>query len=231
MPEITITAEAGRPVGSRSSSRLRAEGKIPGVVYGHGTEPLPVAVDARALRAALSTAAGLNALLELKIGSDSHLTMAKDIQRDPVRHTVAHVDFLVVSRTEVVTAEVPVAIVGEARAVTSADGVVEQQMYSLLVRATPGRIPNSLEVDVSGLEVGSTIRVGDIPLPDGVTTDVDPEQAVVIGHTPQLAAEPEAAEGAEAGEAAEEAAEESEATAEAGGADGEGAGAEEQAEA
>ena len=186
MPEITLTAEAGRPVGSSAAGRLRAAGKIPGVLYGHGTDPVPVAVEGRALRAALTTDAGLNALLELQIDGDNHLAMARDIQRHPVRHTVTHVDFVIVRRDEVMTVDVPITLVGEAEEVHRAEGVVDQQAFTLTVQATPGRIPNSIEIDISGLAVGDVIKVGDLRLPESVTTETDPEQALVVGKPPQV---------------------------------------------
>ena len=110
MAEITLVAEPGRTTGSSESRRLRAAGRIPAVVYGHGMEGLSVSVDGRELRHALSGDAGTNQLLELKIGSDSHLAMARVLQRHPVRHTVMHVDFQVVSRDEVISAEVPLVL-------------------------------------------------------------------------------------------------------------------------
>lgn len=199
MPDITLTAETGRRPGSSDARRLRSSGKIPGVVYGHGQDPLPVAVDARELRSVLTTEAGLNALLNLRVDGTSHLTLAREIQRHPVRNTVVHVDFLVVSRDEVISAEVPIALTGEAVEVERGDGLVEQQLFSLTVHATPGRIPNAVEVDVSGLELGGTIRVGDLTLPDGVTTDVDPEAAVVLAALPQAADTGDEATAAEPG--------------------------------
>jgi large subunit ribosomal protein L25 len=218
MPDITLVAETGRPIGSRSSGRLRATGKIPGVVYGHGSEPLPVAVDARALRAVLNTEAGLNALITLDLAGRTQLAMAKDIQRHPVRHNVTHVDFLIVSRDEVVTIDVPVHLVGEATELLRADGVVDQQLFNLTAHAKPGNIPNAIEVDISGLTVGDAIRVDDLELPPGVTTDVDGETAIVIGQPPQVSAEdlvPEAAAAEAAVEAAEDAGAAPEAAAEA----------------
>ncbi|HZU71440.1 MAG TPA: 50S ribosomal protein L25 [Acidimicrobiales bacterium] len=194
MPEITIAADARPAAGTRASGRLRAAGKVPGVIYGHGTHPISVAVDGRELRGALSTDAGLNALLALKIDGTTHLTMAREIQRHPVRGTVLHVDFQIVRRDEVMSADVPLALVGEAEAVHRADGVVDQQMHSLTIRAVPDRIPHSIEIDISGLEVGTTIRVADLSLPSGVSTEVDPEQAVVVGQPPQAGAEAAAIE-------------------------------------
>ena len=215
MPEIRIAAEKGRPTGSSAARRLRQEGKIPGVVYGHGTDPMPVAVDGRVLRGALTTDAGFNALLELEFDGDSHLTLAREIQRHPVRHTVTHVDFVIVRRDEIISADVNITLVGEAAEVHKEDGVVAHELFSLTVQSTPARIPNSIEVDISDLKVGDTIRVGDLKLPEGVTTEVDPEAPVVVGQPPQVSeadlvteAEAEAeAEAAEAAEGAEGAAE------------------------
>lgn len=202
MPEVKIVAETGRKTGSRASARLRHEGRVPGVIYGHGIEPISVAVDARELRHALSTDAGLNALLSLEVGGTSHLTMARVLQRHPVRHTLVHVDFQIVRRDEVMSVDVPLHLVGEAEAVSRDDGVVDQQLHTLTVKATPDRIPHTVEVDISGLEVGSTIRVGDIHLPAGVSTEVDLEAPVVVGQPPRAAAEAEVVE-AEAAEGAE----------------------------
>jgi len=199
MADIVLAAETGRRPGSGAARRLRAAGKVPAVVYGHGRPPLPVAVDARELRAALTTNAGRNALLDLRVDGDSHLTLAREIQRHPLRHTVVHVDFLVVGRDEVVAAEVPLTMVGDAEAVRRGDGLVDQQLFMLAVRATPAAIPAAVEVDVSALEIGAALRVGDLALPPGVSTEVDPETAVVVGVAPRVA---EAAEAAEAGDAA-----------------------------
>lgn len=185
------------------------------MIYGHGTDPVSVAVDGRALRSALTTDAGLNALLDLQVDGTSHLTVARDIQRDPVRGTVIHVDFQIVRRDEVIAAEVPVNLVGEPIALHRADGVVDHQLFTLTVHATPGRIPNDLEIDISELLVGDTIRVGDLALPEGVSTDVDPEAAVVVGQPPQVSDEDLVTE-AEADAAATLEAEEADADAQAG---------------
>ncbi len=185
------------------------------MIYGHGAEPTPVAVEGRALRSALTTDAGLNALLDLQVDGASHLTVARDIQRDPVRGTVIHVDFQIVRRDEVIAAEVPVNLVGEAEELHRADGVVDHQLFTLTVNATPGRIPNDIEIDISGLAVGDTIRVGDIALPEGVTTEVDSEAPVVVGQPPQVSEEDLVTE-ADAEAAATLEAEEAEADAQAG---------------
>ena len=199
--EVTLAAETGRTLGSSSSRRLRKAGRIPAVVYGHGMEPLPVSVNGRDLRAALSTDAGLNALITLTVGGDSHLAVAKQLQRSAVRGVVEHVDFQIVRRDEIIAAEVPIHLVGTADQVIKADGVVGQELNALTVHATPGAIPASIEVDVTDLEPGGTIRVSDLSLPSGVTTDVDPESPVVSATISALEIpEPVAAEEGEGAE-------------------------------
>lgn len=207
MAEVTLTAETGRVLGSRPSGRLRAEGKIPGVLYGHGAEPISLAVDRRALRTALRTDAGANALIDLDVDGTVHLAMVKELQRHPVRNEVVHVDFLAVNRDEVVTVEVPIVLEGEAEEVTRASGTVDQQLFTLPVSAKPADIPNAITVDVSSLTIGGTIRVEELQLPAGVTAAVDADEAVVVGQLTRAALEAERPEaegegGAEAGEGA-----------------------------
>ena len=215
MAESTLVAESGRTTGSSASRRLRAGGRIPAVVYGHGLEARSVSVDARELRHALSGQSGLNQLLSLKIGSDTHLAVARSLQRHPVRHTVVHVDFQVVRRDEIISADVPIIVVGEAKAVEQEKGIVEQQLTSLAIHATPDKIPGNIEVDISALTVGDGIRVGDLTLPSGVTTDVPPDDVVVLATVSRAAVELEEAEAAEAAEAEAAAGAEGEAPAEA----------------
>jgi large subunit ribosomal protein L25 len=204
MPEITLHAEVGRAVGSRPARRLRREGWVPGVVYGHGTDPVPVAVVGRDLRTALSGDAGANTLLSLEAGDRTFLTLAREMQRHPVRGTVTHVDFQIVRRDEIIAADVPVNLVGEALEVHHGDGLVDQQLFALPVRAKPADIPASLELDISSLAIGGALRVADLDLPPGVTTDLEDDVAIVTVQPPRVQAaaegEGEAAEGAEGAE-------------------------------
>jgi large subunit ribosomal protein L25 len=212
--EITLTAEPGRKTGSGPSKRLRVEGKIPGVVYGHGNDPMSVAVVRRDLRAALTTEAGMNALINLDVGGDVHLTIVRDVQRNPVRNEVTHVDFIIINRDEIITVEVPIVFTGEAKAVMDENGNVDQQSFTLTVNAKPGSIPNELTLDISEMTIGDTLRVSDIALPEGATTDADPDEAIAVAMITRSTLEVEAEE-AEAEAAAE-------AIAEGGAAEGEG---------
>jgi large subunit ribosomal protein L25 len=204
MDEVSLVADVGRVKGSAEARRLRTTGKVPGVLYGHGIDPLPLAVGSRELRAALTSDSGLNALISLDVGGTRHLAMARQLQRHPVRRTVDHVDFVVVRRDEVVSAEVNIHLIGEALEVDRADGLVEQQLFTLVVHATPGNIPNVIEVDISDLSIGEAIRVGDLKLPEGVTTEVDPEDTVVAGQASRTATEVEEGTAEAAAAAAEE---------------------------
>lgn len=211
MSEVTLTVKPGREPGSRASGRLRAFGQVPAVVYGHGIQPLAVSVDWRALRSALTTDAGANALINLEVGADTHLAVVRDMQRHPIRHDVLHVDFQVVSRDEVISMDVPLVLHGENETIQKTDGAtIEQQMHTLAIKSKPGNIPNEIPVDISGLEVGTTIRVSDLTLPAGVESEADPDDTVVSVlvvqvELPEAGEEAEAVEGEEAGAAQGEA--------------------------
>jgi large subunit ribosomal protein L25 len=188
MPEITLQAEVGRPLGSRPARRLRHDGKIPGVVYGHGSDPVPVTVVGRELRVALSGESGSNTLLSLQAGDRTFLTLAREMQRHPVRGTVTHVDFQIVRRDEIIAADVPITLVGEALEVHHGDGLVDQQLFALPVRAKPADIPTVIEVDVTDLAIGAALRVADLQLPVGVTTELEEDVAIVTGQPPRVQA-------------------------------------------
>jgi large subunit ribosomal protein L25 len=195
MPDITLVAETGRPTGSRPTGRLRRTGKVPGVLYGHGMAPVTLAVDRRELRHALTGDAGVNAVVQLKVDGATHATVVKDLQRHPVRHTVTHVDFIVVRMDEVISVDVPVILEGEPKRVLSEGGVIEHSLPTLSVVTTPRDIPPHLTVDISGLEIGDVIRVGDLTLPRGVTTEVDPDAPVVVAAGAAIEPVEEVAEG------------------------------------
>jgi large subunit ribosomal protein L25 len=202
--DIILVAETGRPTGSPASRRLRATGKIPAVLYGRGAEPAPISVEWRDLRGALTTDKGLNALLTLKIGSQRTKAIVKEMQRHPVRRDVLHIDFLAVDVDKPITTDVPLLLEGEPEKVIRDDGVVEQILNMLIVTAKPDAIPGHIAVDVSDLEIGQHITVGDLQLPEDVTTEADPEETIVIAKLTSLAlAEEEEEEGEEGEEEAE----------------------------
>jgi large subunit ribosomal protein L25 len=175
------------------------------VVYGLSQDPVSIDVAWVDLREALTTDAGVNAVIHLEIGGEKQMSIVKDIQRHPVRRDVTHIDFLRIDPNQDVTVDVPLVMIGEAKEVTDADGMVDQNLFSLSVNAAPDSIPNELEVDISSLTIGDSLRVADIVLPAGVTTDVDPDETVAVGMITRSTLEAMAAEEAAEAEAAAEA--------------------------
>jgi large subunit ribosomal protein L25 len=202
-----VVADARESFGKGAARKLRAVGKIPAVVYGHGTEPRHVALPAHQVGLLIRKA---NAVLDLQIDGKSQLALVKDVQKDPVRQIIEHLDLIVIRVGEKVQVEVPVHLHGESYPGTIAD--LDAKTLSLETEAT--HIPENIVVDIEGLEDGSQIHAKDVVLPKGSTLLSDPETLVVLVHEPQKvdlgeeAAEAAAeAEEAEAPEAAEEAAE------------------------
>ncbi|MEG3586238.1 MAG: 50S ribosomal protein L25 [Actinomycetota bacterium] len=206
MADLVLDTEEKSELGSRSSRRLRRAGRVPGVLYGLGEDPQIFSVDYGELRGALTTDAGLNALIQINVGGASQLSILKTLQRHPVKDEVIHVDFVRVDPDQELAVEVRLILEGDAKKVTDENGMVDQTMFSLSVLSLPQAIPNELSVDVSDLEINDSVRVEDIELPEGVRTEVDPEETVAVGTVTRSTMESMAAE-----EAAEAAAEEFEA--------------------
>ncbi|RPF26095.1 50S ribosomal protein L25/general stress protein Ctc [Georgenia muralis] len=205
--QIKLSATIRSEFGKGAARRARRSGLIPAVLYGHGTDPQHLALPSH--ETFLAVKGHANALINLDIEGGEQLALAKDIQRDPVRRTIEHIDFVVVRKGERVTVEIPVHVEGE-----SAPGTihqVEQQTLTVTVPATS--IPEQIVISVEGLEDGAQVRIADIPRPEGATIDADPETIVVLISTPRAEEEEtEAAEGetaaapaASAGEGSEEA--------------------------
>ena len=199
MTETILNAESGRETGSAAARRLRREDRIPAVVYGMGMEPLSVSVARPELRVAVSGAAGMNTILDLTVDGTVYPTLIKDVQRHPVRQNITHVDFIQVDLNAEITVTVPVRLEGEAKEVASGNGLVDLAMTEVEVVTTPRSIPDELVVDVSAMTMETTITLGDIELPAGVTATGDAELPVVTVltmRTPVLDAEEAAREAA-----------------------------------
>ena len=185
--DINLVAEVGRSTGTSASRRLRATGKVPAVLYGRGAEPQAITVDWRELRVALTTEKGLNALINLTVDGSTTPAIVKEMQRHPVRRDVLHIDFLAVDVDKPIATDVPIVMEGEATLVYREQGVVDQVMNAIIVHAKPDRIPGHLSIDISELEIGHTLTVADLVLPEGVTIDADPDETVVTAQLTSLA--------------------------------------------
>ncbi|MBB5472008.1 large subunit ribosomal protein L25 [Cellulomonas hominis] len=194
--EVKLAATARTEFGKGAARRLRRAHQIPAVLYGHGTEPVHVALPGHETMLAVKQA---NALFEIELEGKATLAIAKDVQRDPVKNVIEHVDLLIVRRGEKVSVEVPVTVVGE-----SAPGtihIVETQALALEAEAT--HLPEHVEVSIEGLEAGTALTAGELTLPKGAALVTDAETIVVTVTVPTVSAEDRAADEAEAEAAAE----------------------------
>jgi large subunit ribosomal protein L25 len=199
--ERKLKATKRETAGKGGARKMRAAGQIPGIVYGHGMDPVPVSVDARELYHILHTDAGSNVLIDLAVGSDRHLTLAREVQRDHVRGRFLHVDFLEVRRDEKITVDVPVELTGESHGVKEG-GVVEHHLWEIRVQCLPGDVPEKIEGEITKLGIGDSLRAGELSLPPGIEMLTDPEETVVsVVPPPILHVEEEVAEAVEGEEA------------------------------
>jgi len=210
VPEVHIAATSRTEFGKGAARRERRAGRVPAVLYGHGTPTRHVSLPGHDVLLALRTP---NVLIRLDgLSSGSELALPKAVQRDPIKGTVEHVDLILVRSGEKVTVDIPVTVVGE----VAPDGLLDQQLVQISVEADATSIPPGIEVDVEGMQIGASVHAGDLDMPRGVTLAVEPEVLVLhviaaptaaqieadLGVTPEAeAAEVPEAVGAAAGEA------------------------------
>jgi large subunit ribosomal protein L25 len=203
-PDTKVQAELRENFGKGFARRLRAAGKIPAVIYGHGADPVHVALPGHQTALLIRRA---NVVLELDVAGAQHLVLVKDVQKDPVHQIIEHIDLLVVRKGEKVQVDVPISVQGEPFAGT----ITNLEASTVLLEVEATNIPQNVEVDVEGLEDGTHITAADLKLPAGAALAVDPETLVIAISVPAstLAAEDEiaAADAEVAAEQAEEAAE------------------------
>ena len=207
MPEVRIAAEPRSEFGKGAARQVRREGRVPAVLYGHGTDPRHLSLPGHDVLLALRTP---NVLILLDgLPGGSQLALPKAVQRDPIKGSIDHVDLILVRRGEKVTVEIPVQVSGE----VVPDGMLDQQLIQIAVEAEATNIPSGVEVDVEGMAIGAAVHAGDLQLPAGATLAVDPE--ILILHViaaptaeqieAELGIEPAEEEGAEGAPPAPEA--------------------------
>ena len=213
-----LSAEPRTETGKGAARKLRAAGRIPAVLYGKSQEPQALTVDPEVLDAVLhASGAGLNTLIELEVSGSTETVLVKELQREPVRGEWLHADFYHVDMAQKVTVSVPIHLVGKAAGV-DLGGILDHPIRDLEIQCLPGAIPEFVEVDVTALELGQSIHVGDMTLPAGVEVQTDESLAVasVVAPKEEVEEEPVVEEGEEGAAEGEEGAE---ASAEAGGGD------------
>jgi large subunit ribosomal protein L25 len=201
--QAKLKAERRDDAGKGVARKLRAKGRVPAVVYGHGTDPIPVSVDARELFHVLHTDAGANVMIDVQVDGESLLAMPRQVQRDLLRDRFLHVDLLRIKRDERITVEVPVHLVGESHGVKEG-GVVEHHLWNLQIECFPQDVPNAVEADITPLGINESLKVSDVPIPPECTV-VTPEDEVVVSVVPPQVLRVEEEEAIEGEEALEEA--------------------------
>jgi len=194
VPEVRIAAETRDEFGKGAARQFRREGRVPAVLYGHGTETRHLSLPSHDLMMALKTPNVLLRLEGLKHGSE--IALPKAVQRNPIKGIIEHVDLILVRRGEKVTVEVPIRVTGN----IAPDGLLEQQLVQISVEAEATNIPQGIDIDVEGMEIGSMVHAGDLVLPRGVSLQADPE-VLVLHVAAQSAAEVAEAEAPEVPEA------------------------------
>lgn len=173
MPEVRIAAELRTEFGKGAARRVRREDRVPAVIYGHGTDTRHVTLPGHDLMMALKTA---NALIRVDgLPGGNQLVLPKAVQRHPIKGLIEHVDLIMVRRGEKVTVDVPVQVTGE----IAPGGLLDQQLIQISLEAEATNIPQGIEVDVEGMEIGSSVHASDLTLPTGVTLAVEPEILVL----------------------------------------------------
>ena len=178
MEPLTLTTESRPETGKGAARRLRARGLVPGVFYGPGAEPIGLAATPKALAQALSTPNRRNALLKLQVGGQEHLAMVKELQVHPLTRAILHFDLYKVELDRPVVVPVPFTTEGRAKGVV-AGGEITVVFRDLPVRATPDNVPALIRVEVTNMELGDTLRVKDLTLPEGVQVMLEPERNLV----------------------------------------------------
>ncbi len=215
MAVSTLEVQRRERVGKTAARKVRREGLIPAVLYGKSIEAVPLAVDPHRLKEAIDTESKENTLLELHIkggdGDATQLALIKDVQYDHLTGKPLHIDFIQVDMKEKLVVTVPIVPVGKAKGIING-GILEEVTREIEVECLPGAIPNAIEVDITDLDIGDSIHVGDLELPEGVVSLEEPDRTVLLIGAPAVAAE--GAEVVEEVEAVEETAEEKAATTE-----------------
>jgi len=190
--ETNLIATVRENSGSAQSRRSRGEGNIPAVVYGLGMEPVSVEINAREFTNALKTEAGSNVIFNLEIGKEKYTALAREIQKHVYRNEFLHVDFIQVDLSQTVDADVQVNFTGIPMGVKEEGGVIQTVNSTITITALPTNIPTSLDLDISGLNVGDNLAAADVDLPEGVELANDEDNSILITITiPRAAVEEE----------------------------------------
>jgi len=193
MATAQLSASARDSGGKGIARKLRSEGRVPAVVYGHGREPQPLSINTRELERLLDHIAAESTVIDLDIDGKGARTLIREIQRHPFKRQILHVDFQELVAGEKISVSVPIVLIGVPDGVRMDGGILDQTMRELEIEVDPSNIPNHVEIDVTKLVIGSSLHVSDIPLPEGVEVLEDMDASVCVVSAPRAAIEETAA--------------------------------------
>jgi len=185
MATVTLNATPRAEKGKGVARKLRAAGKVPGVIYGHGREPQPLTVNAREFDRLAERVRITSTVIELAMDGKTARTLIRELQRDPLKRSVLHIDFQELVAGEKVVVSVPLRFTGTADGVKNSGGILEEVIHQIHVRVDPSNIPDHVDVDVTPLTIGHSLHVSDLILPAGVEVEDDPEQTVAVVSAPK----------------------------------------------
>jgi len=189
MASANLAAKARDNSGKGVSRKLRGEGRVPAVVYGHGRDPLSLSINTRELERLLDHIAAESTVIDLDIDGKPSRTLIREIQRHPFKRQILHVDFQELVAGEKISVSVPIVLVGVPDGVRMDGGILDISMRELEIEVDPSNIPNHVEIDVTKLTIGSSVHVRDIPLPEGVEVLDDLDASVCVVSAPRAAVE------------------------------------------
>jgi large subunit ribosomal protein L25 len=200
MATVSFNATAREGTGKGAARTLRRQGQVPAVIYGHGREPLSLALNARDLDKMLGHIQAESTVIDITVGGQTAKTLIREIQRHPIKRQILHVDFQALVAGEKVTVSIPITLTGIPEGVRLEGGVLDQTLRELEIEVDPSNIPDHFEIDITNMVIGDSLHVSDIKAPEGVEILDDPETSVAVLAAPRAvieeAAAPEAAEGA-----------------------------------
>ncbi|MEO7042528.1 MAG: 50S ribosomal protein L25 [Gemmatimonadaceae bacterium] len=194
MATASLSATRRADTGKGNARSLRRDGQIPAVIYGHSRQSQPLAIDARDLEKLLSRISADNTVVELDVEGTASRALIREIQRHPFKRAILHVDFQELVAGEKMTVRVPIRLIGTPAGVRLGGGIIDHTLRELTISVDPASMPSQIEIDITDLEIGASIHVHQVKVPDGVTVLDEPGAAVVVIATPRAAVEAVAAE-------------------------------------
>jgi large subunit ribosomal protein L25 len=193
MATVSLNADARDTKGKGAARTLRSQGQVPAVIYGHGRDPQPLALNARDLDKMLSHIQAESTVIEVTVGGQIAKTLIREIQRHPIKRQILHVDFQALVAGEKVTVSIPIVLVGTPEGVRLEGGVLDQTLREIEIEVDPSSIPDHVEYDVTNMVIGDSVHISDLKVPEGVEVQDDPETSVAVLAAPRAVIEETAA--------------------------------------